>query len=65
MKSYERIKQYLEDNGIKQKYIAEKTGIQENKLSLTLNGQRIMTADEFIKIIYVLNLDANKFVYGD
>lgn len=65
MKSYERIKQYLEDNGIKQKYIAEKTGIQENKLSLTLNGQRIMTADELIKIIYVLNLDANKFVYGD
>ena len=59
---YEVIDAYLKENGIKQKFIAEKTGIPENTLSTTLQGKRKMDADEFIKIVLALNLDANYFM---
>lgn len=59
---YEVIEAYLKENGIKQKFISEKTGIPENTLPMTLQGKRKMDADEFIKIVLALNLDANYFM---
>lgn len=62
MKIYQKISKYIVDNGIKQKFIAEKTGIPENVLSMMLNGKRRIEADEFIEIILALNVDANFFI---
>jgi len=59
---YEVVNGYLEENGIKQKFVSEKTGIPENTLSTILNGKRKMDADEFIKIVFALNVDANYFI---
>ena len=62
MKIYQKISKYIVDNGIKQKFIADKTGIPENVLSMMLNGKRRIEADEFIEIIIALNVDANFFI---
>ena len=62
MKVYQKISKYIEENGIKQKYISEKTGIQENVLSMILNGQRKLTADEFVEIIIALKTEPNIFI---
>lgn len=65
MKIYQKISKYISENGIKQKYISEKSGIAENVLSMILNGKRKLDADEFIEIILVLGVDANYFINND
>lgn len=62
MKVYQKIAKYISENGIKQKYISDKTGIPENKLSLLLNGKLRMKADEFVEIVLALGVDANYFI---
>ena len=62
MKVYQKIAQYIADQGIKQKFISDKTGIPENVLSMILNGKRKMDADEFVEIVIALNVDANTFI---
>lgn len=56
------IKKYLEDNGITQAFLSRKTGIEQSKLSLSLNGERKLTFDEYALICGVLGVDTNKFV---
>ena len=65
MKIYQKISKYITENGIKQKYISEKSGIPENALSMILNGKRKLDADEFVEIILVLGVDANYFINSD
>lgn len=62
MKIQMKIAKYIIDNGIKQKFISEKTGIPNNTLSTILNGKRKMSADEFVEIVIALNVDANFFI---
>ncbi len=62
MKVYEKVSKYISENGIKQKFISDKTGIPENVLSMMLNGKRKIGADEFVEIILALNVDANYFI---
>lgn len=65
MKVYQKVALYISENGIKQKFISDKTGISENILSMMLNGKRKMDADEFVEIIIALNVDANRFINDD
>ena len=62
MKMYERIKMYMDDNGIKQNYVADKSGIPENTLSMIFTGKRKLYADEFVAIIFVLGIDPNYII---
>lgn len=62
MKVYQKMSEYINSNGIKQKYISEKTGIAENVISMILNGKRKMDADEFVEMVIALKLDANYFI---
>ena len=62
MKVYQKISKYIADNGIKQSFISEKTGIQPSKLSMILNGKIRLEADDFVEIILVLGVDANYFI---
>jgi transcriptional regulator with XRE-family HTH domain len=56
-----RVKQYLDENGIKYSYLSEKTGIPMNMLSPTLNGKRKMSAEEYFMICEVLGVSAELF----
>ncbi len=57
-----RIKTYLDQNGIKQVDIAQKIGISPAKLNLALAGKRRMTFTEYAAICGVLGVDANSFI---
>lgn len=62
MKIQMKVAQYIADNGIKQTFISEKTGIPNNTLSTILTGKRKMSADEFVEIVIALGVDANFFI---
>lgn len=62
MKMYEKLKKYMEDKGIKQNYISEKTLIPENTLSMIFNGKRKLSADEFEAIVLALNANPSVFI---
>lgn len=57
-----RVAQYVHDNGITQKHIAEKTGISKVKISQMFNGNRKMMADEFVSICAAINKEPNDFI---
>lgn len=57
MKVYERLANYIKENGIKQSYVAEKSKIPENTLSMILNGKSRLDADKLEDIINALNID--------
>ena len=60
MKLYERLNKYLKDNGIKQSFVSEKSGIPENTLSMILNGKIKLDADRLEDILLALNISANE-----
>lgn len=62
LKVHEKIKKYLEENGIKQKYVAIKANIPENIFSMMMNGTRKIDVDEFVDIVTALGTDANYFI---
>lgn len=55
------LNEYVTVNGIKQIYIAKKTGIDTNTISQILTGKRRILADEFLRICFALNLDPYYF----
>lgn len=56
-----RIKEYILKAGLKQKVIAVKAGIPENKLSEMLNNKRKITVDEYFAICDALNVTIDTF----
>lgn len=56
------IKKYLADNGITQAFLSKKTGIEPAKLSLSLQGERRLTLDEYAIICGVLGINIDKFL---
>lgn len=57
-----QINQFIKENQIKNKFIAEKTGLSESKLSLILKGKRRCEINEYCSICMALNVPFNKFV---
>lgn len=58
----QKIKLYLENNGITQTFVAGKTGISVQKLNLSLNGNRKLNFDEYELICGVLSVGTDKFL---
>ena len=58
----ENINRYLENNGIMKNFLAEKTGMTQNAVSLSLNGKRKLSADEYISICQALNVPLETFL---
>lgn len=58
----DRIKKYIEDSGIKQKYICIKSGMNGSTLSLKLNNKRRLTANDIEAICHALGCTPNKFI---
>lgn len=56
-----KIKKYLDINGIKYSFVAEKIKMPMNMFSPLLNGKRKMTAEEYLLICEAIGVDANYF----
>lgn len=56
------IKLYIERSGFKQRAVAEKSGIDESKLCLSLQGKRKLEAGEYANICSVLGVPMTMFV---
>lgn len=61
MRTNEILRKYLTDRGIKQTYVAEKTGYSEDMISKILGGKRRMTADELLTICEKLHINIEIF----
>lgn len=59
---YQQIDQYLAENGITQKFVSDKTGLEQNKLSMMLSGKRKISADEYLAICNALKKSPRYFV---
>lgn len=57
----ERIKAYVDEKGIKQVAIASATGMSKVAVSETLNGNRTLTAEEFVRICDFLEVPCERF----
>lgn len=57
----EQLNRFVEENGIKQAYIAKITGLSRDTVSKILNGNRRILADEFLLICTALKIDPNIF----
>lgn len=55
------IKKYLDDNGIKQGWLAKKIGISPVRMSYYMNGKRKLKADMFIQICQTLSVSPETF----
>ncbi len=51
----------MREKGIKQTYLAQKTGFTEDAISKFLCGRRRVTADAFLRICDALDIDPNVF----
>lgn len=52
---------YLKENGIKQVWLSEKTGIKQHALCSALNDSRNMDVEEYAKICDALGLEYDYF----
>lgn len=62
MFEFRKMKNFFEEHGIKQKYIARKTGITERTLSLIMNGKRKCTLEEYVKLCRLAGCDFTYFM---
>ena len=58
----QKIKIFIDESGISQTFISEKTKIPLPKLNLTLNGKRRMTFEEYELLCGVLNVNTDRFL---
>ena len=68
MEVYKAVREYLEENGIKQKFVAEKVGFNVKTFNAMMNGHRKMYADDLAAICIALNVTVDTFVrrvYGE
>lgn len=56
-----KLKAIIEERGIKQSHICEKTGMTADCVSRILNSTRKISAEEFLKICEVLEIDPKIF----
>lgn len=58
----EKLKKIVEEKGLKQSYLCEHTGMTADAISRILNSNRKVTAEEFLGICQVLDVDPRQFL---
>ena len=61
----EKMKQYIDENGLKQKAIAQRASMREDAVSNMLRSKRKMTVDEYISICHAIGVPPQKFLDGE
>lgn len=62
MHVYEKVRAYLNENGLKQNAVAKKAGISDAAFNAILNGKRTLYADDLREICLALNVSPEKFI---
>lgn len=62
MKVYEKVRAYLEEQGIKQTAVAKKCNISTSTFNAILNGERKMYAEDLRAICYALEVKPEMFI---
>ena len=62
MQVYEKVREYIDSNGLKQKAVAEKAGIPNGTFNAILNGKRTLYADDLRAICLALNVSPEVFI---
>lgn len=65
MFNFKKMKNFFEEQGVKQKFIAQKTGITETTLSLIMQGKRKCTIEEYVKICKFAGCSFDTFIDAD
>lgn len=65
MFNFKKMKDFFEEQGVKQKFISRKTGIPEAALSLIMQGKRKCTIEEYVKICRFAGCAFDTFIDGD
>ena len=61
MKMYERIRHYIESNGLKLNFVAKKSGINPKRFYRLINGNSPLTVEEYEVICKGLSVDPGYF----
>jgi DNA-binding helix-turn-helix protein len=59
---YWKLKQYIEERGLIQKFVAQKTGIEEVALSNILNGRQRCSLENYVKLCKFFNVSFELFI---
>lgn len=62
MSVYQKVRAYIDKNGLKQVAVAEKAGIPKNTFNAILNGKRTLYADDLRAICLALNVSPELFI---
>lgn len=62
MFQYWKLKQYIEERGLIQKFVAQKTGIEEVALSNILNGSQRCSLENYVKLCKFFNVSFELFI---
>lgn len=62
MSVYQKVRAYIDENGLKQVAVAEKAGIPKNTFNAILNGKRTLYADDLRAICLALNVSPELFI---
>jgi predicted transcriptional regulator len=57
----DHLRNYIEENGLRLNFVAEKSGIQEKKFYRLISGKQQMTIKEFEQICSSLSVDPSYF----
>ena len=62
MSVYEKVRAYIDDNGLKQVVVAQKAGIPKVTFNAIMNGKRTLYADDLRMICLALNVSPEIFI---
>lgn len=62
MHVYEKVRAYIDNNGLKQVSVAQKSGIPKTTFNAILNGKRTLYADDLKAICCALNVSPEVFI---
>lgn len=65
MRVYEKVRAYMESNGLKQKAVAEMCGISVVTFNAIMNGKRTLYADDLRAVCLALNVSPELFIEID
>lgn len=62
MRVYEKVRAYIDEQGLKQKAVAEKAGISNVTFNAIMNGKRTLYADDLKAICIALQVSPELFI---
>ena len=62
MQVYQKVRAYIDENGLKQLAVAQKAGISKATFNAIMNGKRTLYADDLKAICIALNVSPEVFI---